>query len=245
MYDFKDRVLLLTGAAGGIGQAIAEAFHESGAKLFLADMDEARLRSVAQRLKDDQCSIAQYDAGLPDDATAVVDSCVRRYGRIDFVVPAAAIYEEVRFSDMSDEQWRRTMSINLDSVFYLCRRAIPHMPENSSIVLIASDAGHHGATPGHAHYGASKGGVLGLARSLARELAPNIRVNAISPGAIDTPMIKELMQKWGDAILSGTPLNRLGSPREVAAVATFLCSDGAAFMTGQSLHPNGGSYING
>ncbi len=247
MDGLNEKVLLLTGASGGIGKATAELFHEAGARLLLADINEAAVQELASRLspRGKRTIATKYDALLPDDATKVVDLCMRQFGQIDFLIPAAAIYEEAFLLDMTDDDWRKTMAINLDSVFYICRRAIRVMVDGGSIVLIASDAGHQGATPGHAHYGASKGGVLGLARSLARELAPRIRVNAISPGAIDTPMIADLMLKWGDSILSSTPMNRLGSPKEVASVAAFLCSAGASFMTGQSLHPNGGSYIGG
>jgi len=247
MYDLKDRVLLLTGASGGIGKAIAAYFHELGARALLLDLREDKISEVARGLDPTGKRIAgmKYDAGQPQDATAAVETCLKLFGRLDFVIPAAAIYEEHGFAEMSDEQWRKTMTINVDGVFYICRRAVPAMSENGSIVLIASEAGHRGATPRHAHYGASKGAMLGLMRSLALELAPNIRVNAISPGTIDTPMVAELMRKRGESIISGTPLKRLGTPREVAAAAAFLCSDGAAFMTGQALHPNGGSFIGG
>lgn len=247
MYDFKDRVLLLTGASGGIGKAIAEQFHEHGARALLLDLSDGKIGELAHALDPTGKRIAgmKYDASRPEDATAAVDTCLRLFGRLDFVIPAAAIYEEHGFAEMSDDEWRKTMSINVDGVFYICRRAVPVMAENGSIVLVASEAGHRGATPRHAHYGTSKGAMLGLMRSLALELAPNIRVNAISPGTIDTPMVAELMRKRGESIISGTPMKRLGTPREVAAAAAFLCSDGAAYMTGQALHPNGGSFIGG
>lgn len=247
MHDFSGRVLLLTGACGGIGRAIAELFRKCGAQLLIADKDQASVQALAHTLDPEGSSVAHvaYDAGKAADATTLVELCMRRFGRLDFLIPAAAIYEEAPFAEMTDEQWERTLGINLNGVFYVCRRAVPVMSDGGSIVLIASDAGHQGATPGHAHYGASKGGVLGLSRSLARELAPRIRVNAISPGAIDTPMIRDVMARWGKAIIAGTPLERLGTPHEVATVAGFLCSQDAAFFTGQSLHPNGGAYIPG
>ncbi len=247
MYDLKDRVLLLTGASGGIGKAIAEQFHELGASALLLDLDGDRTREVARGLDPAGKRIAgmKYDAARPEDATEAVAACLRLFGRLDFVIPAAAIYEEHGFAEMSDEQWRKTMSINVDGVFYICRRAVPVMADMGSIVLIASEAGHRGSTPRHAHYGTSKGAMLGLMKALALELAPRIRVNAISPGTIDTPMVAELMRSRGESIISGTPMKRLGTPREVAAAAAFLCGDGASYMTGQALHPNGGSYIGG
>lgn len=247
MYDLKDRVLLLTGAGGGIGKAIAEHFHELGARILLADLDGERLAALARTLDPggERVIAVKYDAAVPEDATAAVETCLSRFGRLDFVIPAAAIYEDHPFTEMTDAQWRKTLAINLDGVFYICRRAVPVMADKGSIVIIASDAAHEGASPGHAHYGASKGAVLGLAKALAKELAPRLRVNAISPGCIDTPMIDGFMRRWGESMLAATPLKRLGLPREVATVAAFLCSDGAAFMTGQALHPNGGSHIGG
>ncbi len=247
MFNFTGRTLLLTGAAGGIGSAIARVFHAAGANLVLADLHEAPLHTLAISLDPHSRRIATtpLEAGRSQDSRAIVELCLERFGRLDFLIPAAAIYEEQPFTAMSDEQWRRTMSINVDGVFYACRHAVPVMTSGSSIVLIASDAGHQGATPGHAHYGASKGAIVGLARSLARELAPTIRVNAVSPGTIETTMVADLMKLWGDRLLAMTPLGRLGKPREVAEVCAFLCSDAASYMTGQVIHPNGGSYIGG
>jgi len=251
MNEFDGRVLLLTGATGGIGRAIAELFFSKGAGVALADLDERMCDEVRdgfaqwrERWHGEVISI-RYNASVPEDAETAVQRCLQQLGRIDFLIPAAGILEEHAFAHMTDEQWRKTMSINLDGVFYICRRAVPNMSENGSVVVIASDAGHQGATPGHAHYGASKAGVLGLAKSMARELAPRLRVNAISPGAIDTPMIANFMRSKGAATLSSTPMKRLGTPAEVAAAAAFLCGSGATFITGQTLHPNGGYYMGG
>lgn len=247
MFDFSDRVLLLTGAGGGIGRAIAETFHKAGAAMLLTDVDEAGTLTLARSLDPElrRIAVMRMDAGNPADCRASVARCRERFGRLDFLVPAAGIYEEQSFASMTNEQWRKTMSINLDGVFFLCRDALPLMNKGSSIAVIASDAAHQGATPKHAHYGASKGAVVGLVRSLARELAPDIRVNAVSPGTIETPMVSDLMRQWGDRLVAATPMGRLGRPSEVASIVAFLCSDAAAYVTGQTIHPNGGSYIGG
>ena len=135
------------------------------------------------------------------------------------------------------------MGINLDGVLYASRAMIPVLNEGGSMVHIASVAGHGGSRL-HAHYATAKAGVLGLARSLALELAPqNIRVNAVSPGIIDTPMIEDLMKLKGDIIFATTPMGRLGTPDEVAGVIAFLASDLASFITGETVHVNGGYYI--
>lgn len=245
MLEFSGRVLLLTGAAGGIGRAIARTFHAAGAAILLADIREGDTEEVAHELAaaGDRTATMAYDASNPDDAEAAVRLCLERFGRLDYLVPAAAVYEDHPFATMTIEQWRRTLSINLDGVFYICRQAIPALREGGAIVTIASDAAHQGSSPTHAHYGASKGGVVGLTRSLARELAPRIRVNAVSPGAIDTPMITGFMRKHGEAFLATTPLGRLGHPKEVAGAVAFLCSDAASYITGETLLVSGGSYI--
>ena len=134
------------------------------------------------------------------------------------------------------------LSVNLDGVFYTCRAAIPHFSETAAIVNVASMAGHRGSV-GHADYAAAKGAVLNFSRTLAMELAPRVRVNSVSPGLIDTPMVRGLMDANGAALIAGTPAKRLGTPQEVARVVAFLASDWASFVTGETVHVNGGLYI--
>jgi 3-oxoacyl-[acyl-carrier protein] reductase len=244
MSEFAGKVLLLTGAAGGIGSAIAEVFVEAGASVLLADRDEATAKVLAQRLGRQALPFG-YDAASSKSANEAVAFCLERLGRLDYAVPAAAIYEEHSILTMTDEAWRRTLSINLDGTFYLCRAAVPALAEGGCIVTLCSDGAHSGSMPRHAHYGASKGGVLSLTRSLARELAPRIRVNTVSPGTIDTPMIHDLLKEYRAAFLAGKPLGRLGTGREVADAILFLCSDRARFITGQTIHINGGAHIGG
>ena len=245
--EFEGRVAIVTGAAGGIGRAIASAFVEKGASVLLADINEEALAGVAQSLDPEGRRVAylRYDASQPQDATDAVNLCIERFGRLDFLVPAAALYEHLPFTSITDEQWRRTLSVNLDGVFFICRRAVPVMSDGGAVVNIASQSAHSGASIGHSPYGASKGGVLLLTRSLARELAPRIRVNAISPGVINTVMAQELMRRNGTAVLGTIPLARQGEPSEIAGTVMFLCSDAAAYMTGQTMHVNGGAYMGG
>lgn len=245
--DFSGRVLLLTGAGGGIGTAIAELFHEAGASVVLADINEGAVQALARRLDPTEtraCGV-RYDASRPADAAGAVQTCMQTFGRLDFLVPAAAIYEELPFESMTDEQWRRTISVNLDGVFYICRRSVPVMSQGGAIVMIASQSAHQGSSVHHSPYGASKGGVLLLMRSLARELAPRIRVNAISPGLTDTPMAREAIRLRGARALEGTPMGRMGTPSEAAGCIAFLCSDVAGYVNGETIHVNGGAYMGG
>lgn len=247
MSDFTGRTLLLTGAGGGIGRAVAARFHAAGANVLLADIESGAAEAAAHALDGGagRAVGTGYDAASPDDAAAAVALCLKHFGRLDFVVPAAALYEALPFPTMTDEAWRRTVSVNLDGIFYLCRRAVPVLAEGGAIVMIASQSAHAGSSAHHSPYGASKGGVLALAKSMARELAPAIRVNVVSPGIIDTPMAHALLRRKGAGVLDGVPMGRMGEPREVAGAVAFLCGGEASFITGQAIHVNGGAYMSG
>ena len=242
-FDFSGKTLLLTGANGGIGREIATLFADAGANLVLADRDLAPLEAFAGSLGGAGRKIAMaMDAADPASAEALVKAAADSFGSIDFVIPSAGIYLAEPFADMSDAQWRRTLSINLDGVFYLLSRVQSHLSEGSAIVNLTSLAGHRGAYS-NAHYSASKGALTSLTRSLARELGPKTRVNAVAPGIIETPMIREFLTGRGDSSIAQTPLGRLGQPSEVASVIAFLCSDAASFVTGETIHVNGGIYM--
>lgn len=242
-----DQVVIVTGAAGGIGSAIARTLHRLGARMLLADYDQQSVSRLASSLDPtgDRVIPLAYDASQPSDAEVVVSTCLARFNHIDHVVPAAAIFEDQPFATMTDAQWRRTMSINLDGVFYICRRSIPHIRTGGTIVTIASSAAHEGCSPEHVHYGASKGGVLAFTKSLARELSPKIRVNTVSPGTIDTPMVADLLRQKGEKFLSITPAGRFGTGEEVGNAVAFLCSRASSYIMGQTIHVNGGSYMGG
>ncbi|MFX0543510.1 SDR family NAD(P)-dependent oxidoreductase [Roseovarius sp. S4756] len=241
-FDFSGRTLLLTGAAGGIGRCIAELFHRSGANLVLGDRDEAALTELAQKLGGARIAALAGDAADPGDAQKLTDLAVATFGGIDTLIPGAGIYPAQPFAQMSDEDWRRLMAINLDGVFYICRRAQPHLKPGGAIVFLTSLAPHRGAQT-NAHYAAAKGAVGALMRSLTRELAPDIRCNAIAPGIIDTAMIGDFKKTRSEETLKLTPLARLGLPEEVASVAAFLASDAASFVTGETIQVNGGLYM--
>jgi 3-oxoacyl-[acyl-carrier protein] reductase len=245
MSEFSGETVLITGAASGIGRATAEYFHDRGANVAVADVNVAALEELAADLGPAKGGLAVigYDASDPDSADNAVKRTTELFGNIDHLVVGAGIYEAQTADQMSDAQWRRMMSINLDGVFYLCRRAIPLMNDGGAIVTVASIAAHQGGTYAHTHYGAAKGGVLAFARGLARDLAPRIRVNAVSPGTIDTPMIAENLGKLGEQYKKTIPLGRFGRPSEVASVIAFLCSDAASYVTGETIIVSGGLYM--
>ena len=244
VFDFTGRTLLLTGAAGGIGRGIAREFHAGGANVVLADRDQAGVAQAAQAIDPSggRTAALKLDAADPADVERAVARCRERFGGIDYLVTAAAIFEDHPFETMTDEQWHRTISANLDSVFYACRRAVPAMSDGGAIVNLASEAAHTGGSPMHAHYGATKAGVLAFTKTIARELAPRIRVNAVSPGTIDTPMVSRWLEER-PGYVDTIPMRRLGTPRDVAQAVAFLCSPAAGYITGTTIHVNGGGYV--
>jgi 3-oxoacyl-[acyl-carrier protein] reductase len=246
MYDFVGRTLFLTGANGAIGRAVTRLFFECGANLFLTDLDTAGLEEFALNLGSlpSRVGTAQVDVAHSAEIDDAVAHCVSRFGGIDFLVPMAGLYPESGLASTSESEWRRAIDVNLNGVFLSCRSAAHQLRENSAVVMISSIAAHRGSAM-HAHYAAAKGGVLSLARSLALELAPRTRVNAVSPGIIESEMTRNLVAARGDQLVAQTPLGRLGQPGEVASVIAFLCSDAASFITGETIHVNGGLYMAG
>lgn len=244
-YNFAGKVAIITGAASGIGLATARYFAECGASVLMADINVQALQTAAHDTDPSAKKVAwtYYDAADQLSAAACVNLAISKFGRLDYLVTAAGIYQQQKISDMDDAQWHRVIAVNLDGLYYLVRNAITRFEPGGSIVAIASVAAHQGGTSGNVHYGASKGGVLALARGLARETAPTLRVNAISPGWIETPMVMEAVAKNGQDIMKGIPLQRIGAPREIATIAAFLCSDAASFVTGETIIAAGGAYM--
>ena len=246
MFDFSGRTLVLTGANGGIGREVARLFLAQGANLVLSDLNERALAEFVATLDAPSGRVIAcgMDAASPADCDHLVRQTLEAFGGIDFLVPSAGIYRAQPMREMTDAQWRETLALNLDGVFFLVRRVVAHLRAQGSIVFLSSMAAHRGAFY-NAHYSASKGALLSLTRSLARELGPDVRVNAVSPGVIETPMAADLIKARGADSIAQTPLRRLGKPEEVASVIAFLCSAAASFVTGEVIHVNGGLHMAG
>jgi 2,3-dihydro-2,3-dihydroxybenzoate dehydrogenase len=249
--DFTDKSVLISGATSGIGAAVARAFAARGARLMLSGRNESRAKAIQGEAiaagAEAEISIGDLrDAGF---CARLVEQTVERFGRLDIVVNNAGIIYCETIEGTSDEQWRETMAVNLDAVFYVSRAALKPMKASGGgiIVNVASDAGVVGATLSAA-YCASKGAVVLMTKAMALDHAKEgIRVNAVCPDFVDTPMIDEEFRQQGldpvagrAACAVGTPMGRIAEPEEVADAVLFLASDGARFITGTSLMVDGG-----
>lgn len=246
MFDFSGKLVWITGANGGISRCIAKTFFDLGANCVLTDVNADGVEAFARQLdpSGDRCIPLVQDASSADDAEKVATFIAKRFGGLDFLVTGAGIYRDQLIEGMTDDQWRQTLAVNLDGVFFTCRAATPLLKDGGAVVNVASMSGHKGSYM-HGHYAATKGAVLAFSRTLALELAPRVRVNAVSPGLIDTPMVQPLMDVQGEQLLAMTPLKRLGLPEEVGNVVAFLCSPWASFITAETVHINGGLYVSG
>ena len=241
MFDLTSKTALVTGATGGIGEAIARTLHARGATVTLSGTRAEKLQALADDLGERVHVVA---ANLSDRAAvdALVPAAEEAMGGLDILVNNAGITRDNLFMRMKDEEWDDVIEVNLTAGFRLCRAATKGMMRRRSgrIIGIASVVGVTG-NPGQGNYAAAKAGMIGMAKSLAREVASrNITVNTIAPGFIETPMTGALNDKQKDSILGSVPAGRLGRADEIAAAALFLASDEAAYITGETLHVNGG-----
>lgn len=240
----RHKTAVITGAAGEIPTAIAKLFHKRNIRLMLTDISNDVLPTLVNSLGGEpNCYGVRQDVTKMEDAERIAATCKDVFGQVDYIVTGAGLYQHLPLEEIAEADWRTSLAINLDGVFFTIQALRPLLSEDSSIVNIASLAGQRGSL-NHTPYATAKGGVLTLTRSLAQELAPRTRVNAISPGLIDTRMMGSLDAAKRQAMIGTTPLQRLGRPDEIASVVGFLCSDAASFMTGESLQVNGGLYVN-
>ena len=243
MFNLTGKTALVTGATGGIGAAIARALHAQGATVAVSGRQTDKLEALAKELGD-RAHVVPCDLA---DRTAVgklVDEAVAKLGRLDILVNNAGLTRDNLFMVMKDEQWDEVIAVNLTSTFMLCRTAAREMVRAKTgygrIINIASISGVFG-NPGQGNYAASKAGIIGMTKSLAREVAArNITANCIAPGFITTPMTQALNEKQTAEIAKMIPAQRFGMPEEVAAGVVYLASEEAGYITGQTLHINGG-----
>ena len=241
------KVTIVTGGTRGIGAAIAALLAEHGAAVVVSGRDAARLERAVRDLEERGASVhgVVADAGKREDADRLVEAARERYGRLDLLVNNAGITRDGLLIRMKDDDWDRVIETNLRGAFLMTRAAAKVMVRQRSgrIINIASAAGAMG-NPGQANYSAAKAGLIGLTKATARELAHwGILVNAVAPGLIETDMAAAIPAEAREALLAQVPLKRIGSAREVAEMVGFLAGDGAAYVTGQVFHVNGGLYM--
>lgn len=242
MGKLDGQVALITGAASGIGAAVARLFSEEGAELALADR-AAIPEALASK---NAASVHQVDVTSASDVEGLVSKALEAHDRIDVLVSAAGILDQVDFLDMTPERFDQTLAVDLRGVFLAARYVAPHMVERGAgrIINVASQLAIKGGT-GLAHYVAAKAGVIGLTKAIALELAPmGVLVNAVAPGPIATPLIDGLSDEWKTHKEKELPLGRFGTPEEVAPTALLLASspDGDLYV-GQTLGPNSGDVM--
>jgi len=243
MFDLKDRTALVTGATGGIGAAIAKALHGAGATVVLSGTRENVLEERMRELGGERVHAVPANLSDPESVAALVPAAEQALGRgVDILVNNAGITRDTLAMRMKPEQWQQVLDVNLTAAFRLSQAVLKGMMKArwGRIVNITSVVALTG-NPGQANYAAAKAGMIGMSKSLAREVAARgITVNCIAPGFIETPMTDALNEKQREAILSQIPAGRLGAPEDVAAAALYLASDAAAYVTGQTLSVNGG-----
>ncbi len=241
MFDLSGRHALVTGATGGIGGAIAEALHARGATVALSGTRTEALEELKARLGE---RAEVFAANLSDRASvdALVPAVEKAFGKIDILVNNAGITRDNLFMRMKDEEWDTVLEVNLTSGFRLARAVLRGMMKrrHGRIIGITSIVGTTG-NPGQGNYAAAKAGMIGMSKSLAQEVASrNITVNTVAPGFIATAMTDALDDKQREVILGRVPAGRLGTAAEIASSVVYLASDEAAYVTGQTLHVNGG-----
>jgi 3-oxoacyl-[acyl-carrier protein] reductase len=243
MFELIDRTALVTGATGGIGGAIARALHAQGAAVAISGRQQDKLEALAAELGS-RVHVCPCDLADKAQVATLIDEAAAKLGRVDILVNNAGLTKDNLFMVMKNEQWDEVIAVNLTSTFMLMRAAARAMMRAKSgygrIINISSVSGIIG-NPGQGNYAASKAGMIGMSKSLAREVASRgITVNCIAPGFISTAMTDALNEKQMAAIKDAIPAQKFGVPRDVAAAAVYLASLEAAYMTGQTLHVNGG-----
>lgn len=244
MFDLTGKAALVTGASGGIGGAIARALHGAGAVVALSGTRAAPLAALAAELGG-RTHVLACDLSDAGAVEALPKRAVEAMGSVDILVNNAGITRDNLFMRMSDDEWQSVIDVNLTASFRLCRGVVRGMMKArwGRIVTITSVVGATG-NPGQANYAAAKAGLVGLSKSLAQEVASRgITVNCVAPGFIDTDMTRALPEAQRQALLAHIPLGRLGAADDIAQAVAFLASPAAGYISGTTLHVNGGMYM--
>jgi len=243
----KDKVAVVTGASRGIGRSIALALAEAGAKIVAVDLNLEETEAMAADFKAQgyEAVAVQGNVVAPGDADRMIEAAVQAFGRVDILVNNAGITRDALLLRMKDEEWDAVLNVNLKGAFLCSRAAAKVMAKQryGRIVNIASVVGQMG-NAGQANYCASKAGLIGLTKSNARELAKrNVTVNAVAPGFIATQMTEVLPEKVKEELAAQIPMERLGSPEDVAQAVVFFAAERSGYITGQVIGVNGGMYM--
>jgi 3-oxoacyl-[acyl-carrier protein] reductase len=243
MFELVDKTALITGATGGLGGAIAKALHRQGATVAISGRQLDKLELLAAELGS-RVVVCPCDLARKEEVAKLIDVAIGKLGRLDILVNNAGLTRDNLFMVMKDEQWEEVIAVNLTSTFMLMRAAARAMMRAKTgygrIINISSISGIMG-NPGQGNYAASKAGMIGMSKSLAREVASRgITVNCIAPGFIKTPMTDALTDKQTTSIKEAIPAQRFGTPDDVAAASVYLASLEAAYVTGETLNVNGG-----
>jgi len=245
--ELKTKVALITGAAQGIGKAVTLVLARHGADVVVADVNIEKAQETAREVEalGRAAMAVRVDVTRLEDVEKMVEAAVQRFGKIDILINNAGIARDKLILRMTEEDWDTVLNVNLKGTFNCTKAVIKHMSKQRSgkIVNIASVVGIMG-NPGQANYSASKAGVIGLTKTVAREFAARgINVNAIAPGYIQTPMTEVLPEKAKEELKRLIPMERLGQPEDVAHAVLFLVSEASSYITGNILNVNGGIYM--
>ena len=241
MFSLENKNALVTGASGDIGRSIAIALHDAGAKVIISGTRLEPLEALKSELGE-RAHIILCDLSDKDEVRLMLSKAIETLGSIDILINNAGITQDNLFMRMSDDEWNNVINVNLSSTMQLCRGVLRGMMKSrwGRIVNISSVVGVTG-NPGQANYAASKAGVIGMSKSLAYEVASRgITVNCVAPGFISSAMTDKLNDKQKDSIISSIPSKRMGDSKDVAAAVSYLTSNEASYVTGQTLHVNGG-----
>ena len=244
MYDFTERKILITGSSRGIGKRIAEDFISLGARVLITGTNETLLREVKDELGS-HCHYVRCNFSNTEEINSLFDQAANKFGFIDTLINNAGITRDGLFLRMSNIDWMEVLNINLNSAFLLSQLMIKPMIKNrfGRIINISSIVGATG-NAGQTNYAASKAAMVGFSKSLAIEVANrNITVNSIAPGYIQTEMTDKLSEDQRESIISRIPSKKIGMPKDVSNLAVFLSSLQAEYITGQTIHVNGGMYM--
>ena len=241
--NFKSAII--TGASGGIGKEIAKVLIEHNAEVCISGRNHEELNALKKSLGK-KCHVVTCDLSKKDEIIELIKKADEFMGHIDILVNNAGITKDNIFLRMSENEWEDVLNVNLNSTFNILKLITKGMVKRKygRIINISSVVGVTGGA-GQVNYSASKAGLIGLTKSLSQEIATrNITVNCIAPGFIETPMTEKLDDKRKDAILNSIPMNRIGKPKDLSSAIIFLASQESSYITGQTLHINGGLYMN-